>query len=65
MYVIRNQIPGGKTGFSEMIWTVEDHKPDSHITLTYNSPDGQDGIYFLLFNCIDVFLIELIYLSLI
>ncbi|KAK1373355.1 Aldose 1-epimerase [Heracleum sosnowskyi] len=38
-----NTLHGGKNGFSEKIWTVEDHKPDSHITLTYNSPDGQNG----------------------
>lgn len=38
-----NTLHGGKTGFSEMIWTVEDYQANSHITLNYNSPDGQYG----------------------
>lgn len=26
-----------------MIWTVEDYKKDRHLTLSYNSYDGEQG----------------------
>ncbi|WOH10474.1 hypothetical protein DCAR_0729943 [Daucus carota subsp. sativus] len=38
-----NTLHGGKKGFSKMVWTVEDYQANSHITFTYNSPDGEDG----------------------
>ncbi|KAL8118229.1 uncharacterized protein LOC141723629 [Apium graveolens] len=38
-----NTLHGGKTGFSEMIWTVKHYQANSDITLTYSSPDGENG----------------------
>ncbi|KAK3035658.1 hypothetical protein RJ639_032530 [Escallonia herrerae] len=38
-----NTLHGGAKGFSDVIWTVQSHKPDSHLTLTYNSYDGEQG----------------------
>ncbi|KAK1363390.1 Aldose 1-epimerase [Heracleum sosnowskyi] len=38
-----NTLHGGKMGFSELIWTVKDYQVNSYITLTYSSPDGQNG----------------------
>ncbi|MCE3049736.1 hypothetical protein HAX54_045614 [Datura stramonium] len=38
-----NTLHGGSRGFSDVIWTVEDHQEDSHLTLTYNSFDGEQG----------------------
>nr|GLL18536.1 aldose 1-epimerase-like [Ipomoea trifida] len=38
-----NTLHGGFRGFSDVIWTVEDYKKDSHLTLSYNSYDGEQG----------------------
>ncbi|GAB4853519.1 hypothetical protein Ancab_017710 [Ancistrocladus abbreviatus] len=38
-----NTLHGGKIGFSDVIWTVESYKEDSHITFTYDSYDGEQG----------------------
>ncbi|XP_015067461.1 aldose 1-epimerase isoform X1 [Solanum pennellii] len=38
-----NTLHGGSKGFSSVIWTVEDFEEDSHLTLTYNSFDGEQG----------------------
>ncbi|XP_009615365.1 uncharacterized protein LOC107829645 [Nicotiana tabacum] len=38
-----NTLHGGSKGFSDVIWTVEDYQEDSHLTLTYNSFDGEQG----------------------
>ncbi|MCD7455442.1 hypothetical protein HAX54_028129 [Datura stramonium] len=39
--MIPSVITRGSRGFSDVIWTVEDHQEDSHLTLTYNSFDGE------------------------
>ncbi|XP_010550628.1 PREDICTED: aldose 1-epimerase-like [Tarenaya hassleriana] len=39
----RNTLHGGKKGFSDVIWTVRSYKPDSHVTFTYHSFDGEEG----------------------
>lgn len=36
-------LTGGPKGFSEVIWKVTKYKKDSHISLTYNSFDGEEG----------------------
>ncbi|VFQ89764.1 unnamed protein product, partial [Cuscuta campestris] len=38
-----NTLHGGTRGFSDVIWTVEDYKKDSHLTLSYHSYDGEQG----------------------
>lgn len=38
-----NTLHGGSRGFCDVIWTVEDYQEDNHITLTYNSFDGEQG----------------------
>ncbi|KAK4350512.1 hypothetical protein RND71_029825 [Anisodus tanguticus] len=38
-----NTLHGGSRGFCDVIWTVEDYQEDSHVTLTYNSFDGEQG----------------------
>ncbi|CAK9155694.1 unnamed protein product [Ilex paraguariensis] len=38
-----NTLHGGFRGFSDVIWTMKSYKKDSHITLTYNSVDGEEG----------------------
>ncbi|XP_031269150.1 aldose 1-epimerase [Pistacia vera] len=38
-----NLLHGGRRGFSDVIWTVESYKEDSHITFTYESFDGEQG----------------------
>ncbi|XP_057806412.1 uncharacterized protein LOC131021301 [Salvia miltiorrhiza] len=38
-----NTLHGGKIGFSDVVWTVQEHVKNSHITLTYNSHDGEQG----------------------
>ncbi|XP_031118890.1 aldose 1-epimerase-like [Ipomoea triloba] len=38
-----NTLHGGIRGFSDVIWTVENYKKDSHLTLSYNSYDGEQG----------------------
>lgn len=38
-----NTLHGGKIGFSQVFWTAEVYKPDSHITFTYNSYNGEQG----------------------
>jgi len=45
--ICRNEIPGGFTGFGDVIWTVKAHKEDSYITFTYDSQDNEEGIYIL------------------
>ncbi|KAJ4824174.1 hypothetical protein Tsubulata_011904 [Turnera subulata] len=39
----KNMLHGGAKGYSEVIWTVESHKEDSHITFRYDSYDGEEG----------------------
>lgn len=38
-----NTLHGGTKGFSDVIWSVETYQPDSHITFTYDSSDGEQG----------------------
>lgn len=38
-----NTLHGGSRGFSDVVWTVQEHIKDSHITLTYTSHDGEQG----------------------
>ncbi|CAN4086055.1 unnamed protein product [Withania somnifera] len=38
-----NTLHGGRRGFCDVIWKVEDYQEDNHITLTYNSFDGEQG----------------------
>ncbi|XP_047973058.1 galactose mutarotase isoform X2 [Salvia hispanica] len=38
-----NTLHGGKIGFSDVVWAVQEHIENSHITLTYNSHDGEQG----------------------
>lgn len=38
-----NTLHGGSRGFSDVVWTVQEYIKDSHITLTYNSHDGEQG----------------------
>ncbi|PIN20631.1 putative mutarotase [Handroanthus impetiginosus] len=38
-----NTLHGGYKGFSDVIWTVKEHVKDSHLTLTYDSHDGEQG----------------------
>lgn len=54
---MRDKMPGGKKGFSKMVWTVEDYQANSHITFTYNSPDGEDGIYSCRFLIVSISLL--------
>jgi hypothetical protein len=43
-------ISGGPRGYSDVVWTVKSYRPDSHITFTYHSSDGEEGnIYIFLF----------------
>ncbi|XP_010547806.1 PREDICTED: aldose 1-epimerase-like [Tarenaya hassleriana] len=39
----KNTLHGGKKGFSDVVWKVQSYKPDSHITFTYDSFDGEEG----------------------
>lgn len=38
-----NTLHGGLKGFSDVIWTMESYKKDSHLTLSYHSFDGEEG----------------------
>ncbi|XP_022844966.1 aldose 1-epimerase [Olea europaea var. sylvestris] len=38
-----NTLHGGSKGFSDVIWTVNRYVRDSHITLSYDSYDGEQG----------------------
>lgn len=38
-----NTLHGGSKGFSDVIWTVNRYVKDSHITLSYDSYDGEQG----------------------
>ncbi|GFP99359.1 aldose 1-epimerase [Phtheirospermum japonicum] len=38
-----NTLHGGSKGFSDVTWTVREHVKDSHLTLTYDSHDGEQG----------------------
>ncbi|KAI3454643.1 hypothetical protein Pfo_011306 [Paulownia fortunei] len=38
-----NTLHGGSIGFSDVIWTVHEYVKDSHLTLTYDSHDGEQG----------------------
>jgi len=38
----KNHLHGGTVGFSRRLWSVKEHT-ESSITLTYFSPDGEDG----------------------
>ncbi|CAH9078706.1 unnamed protein product [Cuscuta europaea] len=38
-----NTLHGGPSGFSYVVWKVEDYKKDHHLTLSYNSSDGEQG----------------------
>ncbi|KAL5747409.1 hypothetical protein ACOSP7_024410 [Xanthoceras sorbifolium] len=39
----RNMLHGGYKGFSDVIWKVQSHRKDSHVTFTYHSYDGEQG----------------------
>ncbi|XP_059441369.1 uncharacterized protein LOC132173781 [Corylus avellana] len=39
----KNMLHGGPKGYSDVIWTVESYKADSHVTFTYHSFDGEEG----------------------
>lgn len=41
---------GGVKGFSDVVWDVYRYKKDSHLTLIYNSYDGEQGILELPFG---------------
>lgn len=45
---------GGSKGFSSVIWTVEDFEEDSHLTLTYDSFDGEQGTHHAIFAGDDI-----------
>lgn len=36
-------ISGGTKGFGDVIWSVENYVPTSHITFIYHSFDGEEG----------------------
>ncbi|XP_031373200.1 aldose 1-epimerase-like isoform X2 [Punica granatum] len=38
-----NTLHGGRRGFSDVVWTVKSYEPDSYITFTYDSYDGEQG----------------------
>ncbi|KAL2492902.1 Galactose mutarotase-like superfamily protein [Abeliophyllum distichum] len=38
-----NTLHGGSKGFGDVIWTVTSYVKDSHITLNYDSHDGEQG----------------------
>ncbi|GER49988.1 aldose 1-epimerase [Striga asiatica] len=38
-----NTLHGGNRGFSDVIWTVREYVKDSHLTLSYDSHDGEQG----------------------
>ncbi|KAL0713786.1 hypothetical protein Bca4012_020764 [Brassica carinata] len=38
-----NTLHGGTKGFSDVIWSVENYVPTSHITFNYHSFDGEEG----------------------
>ncbi|KAL3640602.1 hypothetical protein CASFOL_015570 [Castilleja foliolosa] len=38
-----NTLHGGTKGYSNVIWRVREHVKDSHLTLTYDSYDGEQG----------------------
>ncbi|GAB2221021.1 hypothetical protein Droror1_Dr00012183 [Drosera rotundifolia] len=38
-----NTLHGGKIGFADVIWKVEEHREDSLITFSYDSYDGEQG----------------------
>nr|GMC69712.1 aldose 1-epimerase [Ipomoea batatas]GMC72081.1 aldose 1-epimerase [Ipomoea batatas] len=38
-----NTLHGGDIGFSDVIWKVEDYIKDRHLSLSYESPDGEQG----------------------
>lgn len=42
-------ILGGSKGFSDVIWTVKSYRKHSHVTFSYESFDGEEGIFTL--NC--------------
>lgn len=42
------EISGGPLGYSQVVWDVAEHKVDSHITFTHVSPDGDEGIIFMM-----------------
>jgi len=46
--LIIDEIAGGQKGFGDNVWKVEVHKDDSHVTFTYHSFDGEQGLYFYL-----------------
>nr|GEX34990.1 aldose 1-epimerase [Tanacetum cinerariifolium] len=39
----KNTLHGGPKGFADVIWTMESYKNDSHLTLSYQSFDGEEG----------------------
>ncbi|KAF5734704.1 aldose 1-epimerase [Tripterygium wilfordii] len=39
----KNILHGGPKGFSEVVWSVNEFKEDSHVKLTYQSFDGEEG----------------------
>ncbi|KAK6117973.1 hypothetical protein DH2020_048288 [Rehmannia glutinosa] len=38
-----NTLHGGSRGFGDVVWTVYDYVKHSHLTLTYDSHDGEQG----------------------
>ncbi|EPS71547.1 hypothetical protein M569_03212, partial [Genlisea aurea] len=38
-----NTLHGGRIGFSDVVWNVEEHVEDSHLVLSYDSFDGDQG----------------------
>lgn len=41
--VSKTELLGGPKGFADVIWTMESYKNDSHLTLSYQSFDGEEG----------------------
>lgn len=43
-------ISGGTKGFGDVIWSVENYVPTSHITFIYHSFDGEEGNTIYIYN---------------
>ncbi|KAF3974297.1 hypothetical protein CMV_002343 [Castanea mollissima] len=53
-----NILHGGPKGYGDVIWSVLTYKPDSHITFTYESSDGEEGFPGALSVAVTYMLIE-------
>ncbi|XP_052174600.1 uncharacterized protein LOC127789690 [Diospyros lotus] len=53
-----NSLHGGPKGFSEVVWKVRSYRPDSHVSFTYHSQDGEEGFPGDLDVCVTYMLIE-------